>query len=107
MNEHLPKGLLVEPRTTMAAEGMQRRVWTVAEVEAMVAAGIIDEDERFEMIGGEVVPMSPKGARHEMVKIELNRHLQQTNLDDLSIAPETTLRLDDISFVEPDFCVFP
>jgi Uma2 family endonuclease len=107
MNEHLPKGLLVEPRTTMAAEGMQRRVWTVAEVEAMVAAGIIDEDERFEMIGGEVVPMSPKGARHEMVKIELNEHLQKTKASDLSIGPETTLRLDEISFVEPDFCVFP
>ena len=44
----------------------------------MVEAGIIDEDERFELIGGEVVPMSPKGARHEMVKIELNEHLQRT-----------------------------
>ena len=34
----------------------------------MVAEGIILEDERFEMIGGEVVPMSPKGNRHELVK---------------------------------------
>ena len=95
------------PATTQAAEGMRRRPWTVAEIEAMVRAGIIDEDERFELIGGEVVPMSPKGARHEMVKIDLNRHLQRTAADDLRIAPETTLRLDEISFVEPDFCVFP
>lgn len=95
------------PATTQAAEGMRRRPWTVAEIEAMVKAGIIDEDERFELIGGEVVPMSPKGARHEMVKIDLNRHLQRTAADDLRIAPETTLRLDEISFVEPDFCVFP
>jgi Uma2 family endonuclease len=107
MNEHLRQDLLVEPGTTMAAEGMPRRAWTVAEIEAMVEAGIIDEDERFELIGGEVVPMSPKGARHEMVKIELNEHLQKTNTSDLSIAPETTLRLDEKSFVEPDFCVFP
>lgn len=91
----------------MAAEGMPRRAWTVAEIEAMVEAGIIDGDERFELIGGEVVPMSPKGARHELVKIELNRNLQQTLALDLSIAPETTLRLDEKSFVEPDFCVFP
>lgn len=91
----------------MAAEGMPRRAWTVAEIEAMVEAGIIDGDERFELIGGEVVPMSPKGARHEMVKIELNEHLQKTKASDLSIAPETTLRLDEKSFVEPDFCVFP
>lgn len=91
----------------MAAEGMPRRAWTVAEIEAMVEAGIIDGDERFELIGGEVVPMSPKGARHEMVKIELNEHLQKTKASDLSIAPETTLRLDEKSFVEADFCVFP
>lgn len=106
MNEHAfsfdPK-----PRTTQAADGMPRRAWTVAEIEAMIAAGIIPDDERFELIGGEVVPMSPKGARHEMVKIELNRHFQRSAPETLSIAPETTLRLDDKSFLEPDFCVFP
>lgn len=95
------------PGTTQAADGMLRRAWTIAEIEAMMAAGIIDEDERFELIGGEVVPMSPKGARHEMVKIELNEHLQRTKPDSLYIAQETTLRLDERSFVEPDFCVFP
>jgi Uma2 family endonuclease len=107
MNEHLPRDRLLEPGTTMAAEGMPRRAWSVAEIEAMVDSGIIDGDERFELIGGEVVPMSPKGARHELVKIELNEYLQRARLEDLRVAPETTLRLDQISFVEPDFCVFP
>ena len=93
--------------TTLAAEGMPRRAWSVAEIEAMVAAGIIPENERFELIGGEVVPMSPKGARHEMVKIELNEHFQQSRPKGVRIAPETTLRLDDKAFLEPDFCVFP
>ena len=50
-------------------------------VEAMQAAGIIGEDERFELIGGEVVPMQAKGGRHEMVKIVLNEHLQKTKAD--------------------------
>jgi Uma2 family endonuclease len=95
------------PATTQAADGLPRRPWTVAEIEAMVKAGIIAEDERFELIGGEVVPMLPKGGRHEMVKLELNRHFQRIIPDDLTIAPETTLRLDDKSFLEPDFCVFP
>ena len=107
MNEHISNMHPDLPGTSQAAEGMPRRAWTVAEIEAMVEAGIIDEDERFELIGGEVVPMSPKGARHELVKIELNRHLQQTATTDVNIAPETTLRLDEKSFVEPDFCVFP
>jgi hypothetical protein len=51
------------PLTTRAAEGLERRRFSVAEIEAMVQAGVIEEDERFELIGGEVVPMSPKGAR--------------------------------------------
>jgi Uma2 family endonuclease len=95
------------PATTQAADGLPRRPWTVAEIEAMVKAGIIAEDERFELIGGEVVPMLPKGGRHEMVKLELNRHFQRIIPDDLTIAQETILRLDDKSFLEPDFCVFP
>ena len=107
MNEHILRAHPDLPGVTQAAEGMPRRAWTVAEIEAMIEAGIIDGDERFELIGGEVVPMSPKGARHEMVKIELNEHLQKTKAADFRIGQETTLRLDEKSFVEPDFCVFP
>ena len=55
-------------RVTSAAEGLPRRRFTVAEVEAMVAAGVMEEDERVELIGGELVPMSPKGLEHEILK---------------------------------------
>ena len=72
----------------------------------MVEARIISEDERFELIGGDVVPMSPKGARHEWVKALLNRHFQRIAADEWLVIPETTLRLDEKSYVEPDFCVF-
>ncbi len=94
------------PMTTQAAEGLPRRRWSVAEIEAMVRAGVIDEVERFELIGGEIVPMSPKGARHEWIKIKLNRFLQRAAPGHLEIAQETTLRLDAATYVEPDFCVF-
>jgi Uma2 family endonuclease len=106
MNELFHRGL-IEPETTQAADGMPRRAWTLAEIEAIVAAGIIEEHERFELIGGEVVPMSPKGARHEMVKADLNRHFLRTVSGAYQVVPETTLRLDEKSFLEPDFVVFP
>jgi Uma2 family endonuclease len=109
MNEHLRQGSLrlpSLPATTQAADGMPRRCWSIAEIEAMVEARIISEDERFELIGGEVVPMSPKGARHEWVKALLNRHFQRIAADEWLVIPETTLRLDEKSYVEPDFCVF-
>jgi Uma2 family endonuclease len=55
----------------MPQTASSRRRFTVAEVEAMVAAGVIEEDERVELIWGELVPMSPKGLAHEVVKAEL------------------------------------
>ena len=106
MNEHLRPNRL--PGTTQAAEGLPRRRWSVAEIEAMVAKGIIQEDERFELIGGEVVPMSPKGARHEMVKIALNSFFQRVAPDHLGIAHgDHALRLDKDEFYEPDFLFWP
>ena len=54
--------------TTHAAENLPRRRWCVAGLEAMVAAGILRDDERLELIGGEVVPLSPNGNQHELLK---------------------------------------
>ena len=97
---------LPQPRTTRAAEGLARRPFTVAEIEAMVAAGIMDEHERVELIGGELVPMSPKGIRHERLKTFVNRELARQLPDDLAFTPETTFRLSDDTFLEPDFVVY-
>ena len=45
---------------TRAAEGFDRRAFTVDEVLRMQEAGIISEDENFELIEGEIVPMQAK-----------------------------------------------
>jgi Uma2 family endonuclease len=91
----------------MAAEGLPRRPFTVAELEQMVAAGILDEDERIELIGGEVVPMSPKGNRHEMLKSALNMYWVPTLPDDLLVVTETTFRFTEDTYLEPDFVFYP
>jgi Uma2 family endonuclease len=95
------------PRTTMAAEGLPRRPFTVAELEAMVAAGILDEDERIELIGGEVVPMSPKGNRHELLKAALNDYWVRRMPQDARLVIETTFRLTTDTYLEPDFVFYP
>jgi Uma2 family endonuclease len=94
------------PRSTQAAEGLPRRRFTVAEIEAMVAAGVIGEDERFELIGGEVVPMSPKGARHELVKVALVDLWIRKRPEDCRLAQETTFRLSDDTYLEPDIVLY-
>ncbi len=91
---------------TQAAEGLMRRRWSLAEIEAMAAAGILLEDERFELIGGEAVPMSPKGNRHELLKASLIRYWSKRIPDHLFFTPETTFRVDEDSFFEPDFVFY-
>jgi Uma2 family endonuclease len=93
--------------TTMAAEGLPRRRFTVAELEQMVAAGILAEDERIELIGGDVVPMSPKGNHHEILKTALTLYWARLLPDDLLFATETTFRLTEDTYLEPDFVFFP
>ena len=92
--------------TTQAAEGLARRRWTVAEIEAVVGLGILPEDERFELIGGDVVPMSPKGSRHESYKASLLDFWMRNSDRSFRIVPETTLRLDECTFLEPDFLFY-
>jgi Uma2 family endonuclease len=98
---------LVNPSTTTAAEGLPRRRFTVAELEQMTAAGILDEDERIELIGGEIVPMSPKGNQHEILKTTLNLYWARKLLDDILFATETTFRLTPDTYLEPDFVFYP
>jgi len=92
--------------TTQAAEGLMRRRWSVVEIEEMTRLGIFAEDERFELIGGEVVPMSPKGLKHERLKHALNRFWTKRLPDDILVIPETTFRMDKDTFLEPDFVFF-
>jgi Uma2 family endonuclease len=106
MNEHVcPERL---PGTTQAAEGLPRRRWSVAEIQEMVAKGILLEDERFELIGGEVVPMSPKGVRHEVVKAALQQHWFPLIVGSpVNLLTETTLYVSKDEFYEPDFLFWP
>jgi Uma2 family endonuclease len=93
--------------TTSAAEGLPRRRFTVAEVEAMVAAGVMQEDERVELIGGELVPMSPKGNQHEVLKAALLRRWYRAAPDEVDLVPETTFRLSEDTYLEPDVVIYP
>src|SRR5208282_5676489 len=102
-----PMNVSPAPRVTRAAEGMPRRRFTVAEVEAMVEAGILDEDERVELIGGELVPMSPKGNQHEVFKSALNFRWCRLCPPTCRLTQETTLRLFQDTYLEPDFVIYP
>ncbi len=91
---------------TRAAEGLERLAFTISDLERMVEAGILDDDDRVELIGGELVPMSAKGSRHEGIKVALNLLWGRACPPAFLFAQETALRLDKHNYLEPDFIVF-
>lgn len=91
----------------IAADGLPRRPFTVRDVERMVEVGLIDADERVELVEGELIPMSPKGGRHEIYKTALMMHWARVCPPDMLFVPETTFRLSEVTYLEPDFVVFP
>jgi Uma2 family endonuclease len=92
---------------TRAAEGFDRRAFTVAEVLRMQDAGIISEDENFELIEGEIVPMQAKTHVHELIKSALNIGIVRALPDRLWLGVESTMYLSERTFVEPDLVVYP
>ena len=80
---------------TTAAEGFPRRAFTVEDIGRMMEAGVIRDDERFELVEGEIVMMAAKGIAHERIKSALTVAISRALPDDLTIAVEATLRLSD------------
>ncbi len=92
---------------TRAAEGFDRRAFTVDEILRMQEAGIISDDENFELIEGEIVPMQAKTHVHELIKSALNIALVRALPDRLWLGVESTMYLSKNTFLEPDLVVYP
>ena len=92
---------------TTAAEGFPRRAFTVEDISRMIDAGVIREDEKFELIEGEIVMMAAKGIAHERIKSALTVAVARALPDHLTVGVEITLRLTNTIMLEPDIAVFP
>jgi Uma2 family endonuclease len=93
--------------TTQAADGLPRWRWTVVEVEKLAAAGFFHEDERMELLGGEIVPMSPEGRRHETLRIELADRFHRQAPPELIVASDAQFNLSEETYTVPDILVHP
>jgi Uma2 family endonuclease len=91
---------------TRAAEGYPRRAFTVDDVRRMIEVGVIGQDEKFELIDGEIVPVSPSHDPHERVKSALILAIAPRIPDDLWLSVESSIYLADRTFVEPDLCIY-
>jgi Uma2 family endonuclease len=95
------------PQATQVADGLPRRAWTIDEVDRMLEVGILGDSEPFELIGGELVAISAKEVRHEVLRTELMLYWARRMGNDLKVASETPLRLGTHDAPEADLIVYP
>jgi Uma2 family endonuclease len=92
---------------TQAAEGLPRWRWTVAEVEHIAECGMFTDHDQFELVGGEMVPMSPEGRRHIMIRGRLGLRLARAAPDSVMVISEPQFNLSGDTFLKPDLLVHP
>ena len=90
---------------TRAAEGFPRRAFTVDDISRMMEAGVLGEDENFELIEGDLVVVAAKHVGHDGIKNELSMRLAKSAPDGVFIAIECSLQLANDVLVEPDIAV--
>ena len=90
----------------MEAE-VARRLFTVEEYHRMAEAGILHEDDRIELIHGEIIQMSPIGNTHSAIVRRLNALLSPRVAPQAIIDVQNPVRIGEHSEPEPDITVLP
>src|SRR5215470_3510676 len=78
--------------------------FTSDEYHRMLRAGILSEDDRVELIQGEIIKMSPIGSRHAACVKRLNSILSKS-LDRVVISVQDPVALNDYSEPQPDIAL--
>ena len=84
---------------------LQRHLFTVSEYHRMAEAGIFSEDDRVELIEGELVEMTPIGSRHAACVKRLNRLLSQQVGQRALVSVQDPIRLGERSEPQPDLAL--
>src|SRR4026209_134436 len=79
-----------------------RRQFTVHDYARMREAGILTEDDRVELLDGEIFLMSPLGPLHIAIVNRLNKLLMRQVGDDAILSIQNAVQLNDYSEPQPD-----
>lgn len=83
----------------------QRRMFTVHDYARMRESGILTEDDRVELIDGEVRLMSPIGPIHIALVNKLNQMLTLQLGTRVIVSVQNPIQLDDFSEPQPDIAI--
>ncbi len=90
-----------------AEVAIARRLFTVEEYHRMAEAGILHEDDRIELIHGEIVQMSPIGNYHAAIVSRINMLLAPRLASQAIVNVQNPVRIGDHSEPEPDITILP
>ena len=82
-----------------------RRLWTVDEYHRMGEAGLLANEDRVELVEGELVQMAPIGSEHAGCVGGLTRLLVMAVGERAIVFVQNPVRLDERSEPQPDFAV--
>jgi Uma2 family endonuclease len=82
-----------------------RRSFTVEEYCRMAQAGILTEDDRVELIEGEIIEMTPIGSRHAACVDRLNRLFSARAGGQAIVRVQNPIRLGERSEPQPDLAL--
>lgn len=92
----------------MSVRFAQHYRFTVDDLERMVQTGILAEDDRVELIDGEIIEMTPAGSRHAACVRRLNAWLTPRLAGALVVSVQDPLRLHETEktlLPVPDFAI--
>ncbi|MBW4476081.1 MAG: Uma2 family endonuclease [Tolypothrix brevis GSE-NOS-MK-07-07A] len=81
------------------------RLWTVADYHRMAETGILDEDERVELLEGKIIWMSAKGTAHRSAVGRTDYLLKNRLANRAWVSIQEPIKLNDRSEPEPDVAV--
>jgi len=83
----------------------KKHFFNVDEYYRMAEVGLLSEDDRVELIEGEIVEMSPIGRAHAGTVNRLNKYLNRKLDDGVIVSIQNPVRLNDFSEPQPDLAL--
>jgi Uma2 family endonuclease len=81
---------------------LARRLFTITEYHQMTEVGILSEDDRVELINGEIVAMAPIGSRHAAGVDRINALFNSRIGQQAIVRIQSPIQLDEYSEPQPD-----
>ena len=86
----------------LPTNGVKTRLITVAEYDRMIEAGIYTENDRIELLNGEIIELMPKGPKHTSANSRIVRFFIRLFGEKIIVRSQDPIILDGVSEPEPD-----